>query len=265
MAYKHPVDTSPIKGKNWTLEFGLRESTGGVNEGGMPSPYNLKGIPEAINFTCASACMWNVNFKKNDGSLSAYGHMGPSPVPVEERHGLYSELVKRYADNTYMVQMVGVVNGGTDARLKHYLQSENKHGYHTYDFANYLITQKIGVVVESPVFINTYHKWEGPSICQAWLWFSPSIIAQRALVEHTGGIHGLDKVARYLQDSELNKKNVGNFDGLLAKPLVSEPRFAKAAEVWNKAMHDQGISPTITDDTVTGVTRNGKWKKVGNF
>lgn len=246
MAFKRHVDKTPIRGKNWTLSFGLNESTGGVNDHGSN-----------VNFTCASAIMWNVNFVKNDGSINCYGHMGESPVPIEERYELYSQLVDRYKDNTFMVQLVGVVNGGTAARLKHYLQSENKHGYHTHDFANFLITQKVGVVVESPVFINTYHKWEGPSICQAWMWFSPSIIAQRALVQHTGGIHGLEDVPAWLQDSELNKANVGGFDGLLASKLVNEPRFAKAAEVWNAAMTKLGIITKKKESS----DESSKWKK----
>jgi hypothetical protein len=233
--YKCAVDKTPIVGKNWTLHFQLAESTGGHTAGGF-----------GTNFTCASAVMWNVNFIKNDGTLNMYGHQGPSLVPIEERYALYDELIKRYKDNTFMVQLVGVVNGATAARLKHYLQSENKHGYHTFDFANYLITKKIGVVMESPVFINTYHGWEGPSICQAWMWFSPSIINQAALVEHTGAIHGLENVEKFLHDSEINKNNIGGFRNLLNPAIASEPRFAKAAEKWDAAMTKYGVNLQYT-------------------
>lgn len=246
MAYKQALDKTPIKGKTWTLSFGFNESTGGVTPNGSN-----------VNFTCASAIMWNVDFRRNSDSYSAYGHMGDSPVPKEERYELYRELIKKFQFNTFMVQLVGVVNGGTEARLKHYLSSENKHNYHTHDFANFLISEKIGVVVESPIFINTYHKWEGPSICQSWFWFSPSILKEGALVEHTGGIHGLDTVDKWLHDSELNKKNVGGFDGLIAAKLVDEPRFKKAAAKWNAEMNKQGI-PMNTPDTHP---KEGKWKK----
>lgn len=264
MAFKHELNKTPIKGKNWTLSFGLNESTGGAQGGQVVKDYAGNDYVPNINFTCASAVMWNVNFTRNTDGYSCYGHMGESPVPIEERYELYAELVKRYKDNTYMVQLVGVVNGGTAARLKHYLQSENKHGYHTHDFANYLITQKVGVVVESPVFINTYHKWEGPSICQAWFWFSPSIIKECALVQHTGGIHGLENVKGWLHDSELNKKNVGGFDGLLAAKLVGADRFKKAADTWNEAMIKQGIITDKKVDKKESPPKSNRWMKTGN-
>lgn len=236
MPYKHPLDTSLIVGKNWKLQFNLRESSGGHDKDGY-----------STNFTCASAVMWNINFLSLSSGASAYSHDGPSPVPIEERYELYQKLVDRYVDNTFMVQLVGVVNGGTAARLKHYLQSENKHGYHTYDFVNFLIAKEIGVVVESPVFLNTYHGWEGPSICQAWFWFSPSILAQGALVEGTGGIHGLQNVKKYLHDSDLNKTGLADFNDLLAAPLVTQPRFANAAGIWNNAMKSKGIAPRFKE------------------
>lgn len=241
MVYTTPITTTPLVGKNWTLNFGWYQSTGGVRDNGM-----------STNFTCASAIMWSLNFTSNDKKINAYSHMGPSPVPEKERYELYDQLVKRFSVNTFMVQLVGVVNGGTAGRLKHYLSSENKHGYHTYDFVNYLITKKVGVVVESPVFVNTYHKWEGPSICQAWFWFSPSIIEQGALLEHTGGIHGLENVTKFLPDSEINKTNVGSFSDMLAKPLVDQPRFAKASETWDNALREKGFLkvPDVNENKV---------------
>lgn len=225
MSYKHGVSKNPIIGKNWTLSFGLNESTGGVNAEGI-----------SVNFTCASACMWNVNFTRNVDKYNMYGHDGPSLVPVEERYELYDQLVKRYVDNTFMVQLVGVVNGATAARKKHYLNSENKHGYHTSDFANYLITKQVGVVVESPVFVNTYHAWDGPSICQAWFWFSPSIVAQGALLKDSGAIHGLGNVSKFLHESDIRKTNSIQFKDLLNPVLSSERRLNRAANTWDKSL-----------------------------
>jgi len=241
MAYKHAlVVTPPIDVDGWRLSFGWRESTGGV-----PNSANQY---DSVNFTCASAVMWNVNFTRISDNYNMYSHAGTTLVPDEVRHKAYDQLVERFKDNTYMVQLVGVVNGGTPARELHYLHSENKHGYHTYDFANYLISKKIGVVVESPVFVNTYHKWEGPSICQAWFWFSPSIINECALVQDTGGIHGLENVKKFLHDSPINKKAIGSFDNLLAAPLVVEPRFQSAADKWNASMKKQQIDLSPTKD-----------------
>lgn len=229
MAFKQHIKTDPIVDKSgWKLSFQwVSNSVGMVGEHG------------STGFTCAAACLANVNI--SNGTISGYSHLGPSPVPEDVRHRLYAALVELFKENTYMVQVCGVVNGGTDARLKHYLQSENKHGYHTYDLMNYLIANQIGVVVETPVFVNTYHKWEGPSICQGWFWFSPSILEQGALLQHTGAIHGLENVKKFLTDSPINHKNVGTFDGLLAKPLVEQPRFAKARETWDNYMKDKGL------------------------
>jgi hypothetical protein len=228
MAYTKALDATPIKGTNWTLSFGWRQSTGGVPDG--TKQY------DSVNFTCASAVLWNVNFVRNIDNYNMYGHMGATLVPEAERYELYQKLVDRFEANTFMVQMVGVVNGGTAARLRHYLSSENKHGYHTADFANFLITKKIGVVMESPIFVNMYHKWDGPSICQSWHWFSPSTFMEGAFVEHTGGIHGMENVPKFLQDSPINKKDIDTFDGMLNPSIVKAERFAKAAETWNNSI-----------------------------
>lgn len=252
MAYTKPLDSFPIVGKEWNLHFGWKPSTGGIPDSNGSSP----------NFTCASAVMWNINFVRKKDNYNAYSHLGESPVPISDRYDLYKKLVDRFDVNTFMVQMVGVVNGGTEARLKHYLQSENKCGYHTYDFCNWLIENKIGVVVESPIFVNTYHKWEGPSICQAWFWFSPSILKQKALVEFTGGIHGLDTCPGFLHDSEINKKDTAKWKGLVAKSLVDPPRFKKAKEHWEKIAEDRGHLTKIDEHQI--LSKN-IWSKTGTF
>lgn len=263
MAYKNGVDKNPIKGKNWTLWFEINESTGGVTEGDKGERASWGGWSGSggknVNFTCASAVMWNINFTRNSDGYSAYGHPGGSPVPKEERYELYAKLVEKFKVNTFMVTMVGVVNGGTAARARHYLQSENKHNYHTHDFANYLIAEGIGVVVESPVFVNTFHKWEGPSICQGWMWFSPSIMEEGALLRHTGDIYGLDKHDKFLEDVKEFREGVPTFDDMLSPNIVNESRFAKAAEYWNKAMEKLGIKPA---EKVNPKAKT-KWKKAG--
>ncbi len=239
IGYKHGLDKTPIVGKNWKLTFSISEATGGNTH---------------PNFTCASAVLWNIDFVRNSDGYSCYGHIGATPVPKDEREELYAALVERFKDNTYMVQMVAVVNGGTAARAKHYLQSENKLNYHTSDFANYLIEKKVGVVLESPIFLNTYHKWDGPSICQSYHWFSPSICVEGALLKHTGGIHGLENVDKWMHESgtEAFKKNVGTFDGLVNGSLAVAERFEEARTLWNSGAE----APTIS------AAAKRVWKKV---
>lgn len=261
--YKKALDKSDIVGKDWTLSFGYNECTGGVTHGETndpKTPYGPNPGGKNINFTCASAVMWNINFKRNSDGYSTYGHVGPTPVPEKDRHALYAKLVERFEVNTFMVSLVAVVNGGTKAREKHYLGSENKLNYHTSDFVNYLINKGVGVVVEGPVYLNTYHGWEGPSICQAYQWYSPSILKEGALVEGTGGIWGLENVPKWLHQSEINKANVGGWSGLLNTMIGPSDRFSSAKRIWNTAMKKAGIK--IDDDASAEPTTNKKWKKV---
>ena len=222
--YRTPLDKSPVVGKTYRLTFEWAQ-----NQAAYPKP---DGKMVSCHFTCAAAWLGNINFEKIATGWRSYGGKDDN-VPVDDRHALYEMLLQRFKDCTYMIYVLGVVNGGTKAREG--MAVERLHGYYTYDFMNYVINKQFGVILETPIWVNQFHSWKGPSLMQSWLWFPPRVVEPGCFVQHTGGIHGLDKATKFLQHAPL-KCEIPNFDALLSKSLATDPRYAQAKQVWNEAM-----------------------------
>ncbi len=119
-----------------------------------------------------------------------------------------------------------------------YPGSSVSSGIKTKDFVDFLIENKLGVVVEAPAVVNYNHSWAAGSVSlfQAWIWIPPIHITEKRILSGTEGIHNMPDEENSLVALE-DKYPYANQE--FTKQFGQESwgkvrRFAKVRASWNK-------------------------------
>lgn len=166
----------------------------------------------------------------HDGILNG-STLSPHKIPKDERDVLYRMFFERWFSEPRCVILTGPVNFESVSRGRLYTGGTGYH-YCTYDFVDWLIENKVGIVVESPVFANHNYPMDRPSFCQTWTWLTPMMLSTRRVIADTHGIHGIEE--DYEGVAKREELPTMCFDSLLTPGLASAQRFSKARVKWDR-------------------------------
>jgi hypothetical protein len=149
-------------------------------------------------------------------------------VTDPKKFGECSQLLfDQLKDKTQMIFVVAPVN------YRQVTRGYGAHYYATADFMDWLIENKKGVVIESPITANLRHDLAMPSIVQGWIWITPAVADKMCVLPESGGIHNVESV-KSLADNEKLREDVRTFDTLINPDWADRARFTRAKANWNK-------------------------------
>jgi len=137
----------------------------------------------------------------------------------------------KFKGNTSPIFMISPINYRSSGR--------SEKDYHTSDWVNWLIANKIGVVCSSLAYSNPNYS-NGESVCQSWIWYPPKLVTNNYLLPNTEGVFNMPK--NYLGMAGKNVLHVDTFEKCIEKGYAELPQYSRAKELWENVRKKQKVA-----------------------
>ena len=140
-----------------------------------------------------------------------------------------AEIIDAMCKQIYNTAFASTKLGTVFVSPSDYASRGRGQGYITSNFAHWLIANKIGIMCESPLFVNSaYGLSEKSHLCQMFTWIPPALVESGMVVEQTGGVHNVPEEYPLSYNRVPCSPKIG-FNKLIHPALTQLKHFSKAA------------------------------------